>query len=325
MGDQDRTPAVELSVVVPVFNEEAALPLLFARLYPVLDGLGVSFEALFVDDGSRDGSPALLRRQHRLRPEATRVLLLRGNAGQHAAIMAGFQACAGRRVVTLDADLQTPPEEIPRLLAEMERGHDYVGSVRRERRDARWRDLASRAMNRLREGITEVRITDQGSMLRGYAREVVDAVLASGEGRTFIPALAYLYARSPTEIEVAHAPRSAGESKYPLRKLVQLNYDLITGFSLLPLQAFSLAGIAVATASLAFLVLLAVRGLLAGPGVEAVFALFGILSFLCGLILFGIGVLGEYVGRLYQQSRGRPAHLVAEHLRPRLPPPGSPP
>ncbi len=316
MNAEPKTSAVELSVVIPVYNEEAVLPQLFDRLYPVLDRLGLSYEVVLVDDGSRDRSATLLRQQHRIRPDTTRILLLRTNAGQHAAILAGFEVAVGRRVVTLDADLQNPPEEIPRLLAEMDRGHDYVGSIRRKRKDARWRDFASKVMNRLRERITRVQMTDQGCMLRAYDREIVEAVLASDEAHTFIPALAYLYAANPTEILVEHDERAAGESKYPLYKLIHLNFDLMTGFSLVPLQLFSLIGIAIALAAFAFVVFLAVRRLVVGPEAEGVFTLFGILFFLAGVILFGIGLLGEYVGRIYEQSRGRPKYLIRAHLRP---------
>ena len=313
----DKNPSSTLSVIIPVYNEEPVLPKLFDRLYPALDGLGIVYEVVFVDDGSRDRSPTLLRQQHKLRPDVTRVLLLRNNTGQHAAIMAGFEVSKGARVVTLDADLQNPPEEIPKLLAEMDRGYDYVGTVRRKRKDARWREVASRAMNHLRERITRVRMTDQGCMLRAYDREIVDAVLASREAHTFIPALAYLYAVNPTEILVEHEERAAGESKYPLYKLVHLNFDLMTGFSLIPLQIFSLVGIAISILSFFFVIFLAIRRLVVGPEVEGLFTLFGILFFLAGVILFGIGLLGEYVGRIYQQSRGRPDYLVRLHLRPK--------
>lgn len=318
MRKKIETTAVALSVIVPVYCEEAVLPALFGRLYPVLDGLGICYEVVFVDDGSRDRSATLLRQQYKLRAGVTRVLLLRNNAGQHAAIMAGFEASLGRRVVTLDADLQNPPEEIPRLLAEMDRGHDYVGSIRRTRRDAKWRDLASKAMNHLRERITHVQMTDQGCMLRAYDREIVDAVLASHEAHTFIPALAYIYASNPTEVLVDHEERAAGESKYPLYKLIHLNFDLMTGFSLVPLQLFSLVGIGISLVSFVFVFYLAIRRLVVGPEVEGVFTLFGILFFLAGVILFGIGLLGEYVGRIYEQSRGRPYYLVRAHLQPSL-------
>ena len=299
-----------LSVVIPVYNEEAVLPALFDRLYPALDALGRPYEVIFVDDGSRDRSVALLRKQFQQRPDHTKVVCLRANAGQHAAIMAGFEQCRGRYVVTLDADLQNPPEEIGKLLVEMEKGHDYVGSIRRVRRDSWWRDWASKAMNRLRERITSIHMTDQGCMLRGYDREIVEAILDSEEANTFIPALAYLYSGNPVEIVVEHEARAAGESKYPLYKLIHLNFDLMTGFSLMPLQLFSLAGIGISIASFLFVILLAVRRLVVGPEVEGVFTLFAIAFFLIGILLFGIGLLGEYVGRIYVQARGRPRYLV---------------
>ncbi len=301
---------VDVSLVIPVYNEEAVLPQLFTRLYPVMDGLGRSWEVVFVDDGSRDRSVALLREQYQQRPDVTRVVCLRANAGQHAAIMAGFEYTRGRTIVTLDADLQNPPEEIGKLLAEIDKGHDYVGSIRRKRQDSRWRHWASRLMNRVRERITRIHMTDQGCMLRAYDRSIVEAILASDEANTFIPALAYLFAGNPTEVVVEHEERAAGESKYPLFKLIHLNFDLMTGFSIVPLQVFSLVGIGVAIVSFAFVIYLAVRRLIVGPEVEGVFTLFAIAFFLMGLLLFGIGILGEYIGRIYVQARGRPRYLV---------------
>ena len=302
------TPRV--SVVIPVYNEEAVLPGLFARLTPALDALGTAYEVIFVNDGSRDRSAALLREQFERRPETTRVILFNGNFGQHLAIMAGFEASRGERVVTLDADLQNPPEEIGKLLAKMDEGYDYVGGVRRERQDSAFRRHASRLMNSVRERITRIRMTDQGCMLRAYSRDIVDAINSCREINTFIPALAYTFAQRPAEIEVAHEERSAGDSKYSLYKLVRLNFDLVTGFSAMPLQLFSLAGIVIALLSLAFVAFLAVRRLIVGPEAEGVFTLFGIAFFLIGITLFGIGLLGEYVGRIYEQVRQRPRYVV---------------
>lgn len=300
----------EISIVIPVYNEESVLPLLFDRLYPVLEGLEQTHEVIFVDDGSRDHSSALLRKQFQAFPKSTRVVFLRANAGQHAALIAGFEKARGSYIVTLDSDLQNPPEEIPNLLREMDRGHDYVGTIRRERRDSRWRHWASRAMNRLRERITNIRITDQGCMMRCYHRDIIDAILATSETNTFIPALAYLYAGNPTEIVIEHEERAAGESKYSLFKLIHLNFDLMTGFSILPLQAFSLAGIGISLMSLLFVLYMFWRRLFLGPEVEGVFTLFAILFFLVGILLFGIGLLGEYVGRIYSQTRARPRYLI---------------
>ena len=302
--------AAKVSVVIPVYDEEAVLPALFARLYPALDALGASYEVIFVNDGSADRSAALLRGQFELRPDVTRVILFNGNFGQHLAIMAGFEASRGERVVTLDADLQNPPEEIAKLLAKMDEGYDYVGSVRLERRDTAFRRGASRMMNAIRERITRIRMTDQGCMLRAYSRDIVAAINSCREINTFIPALAYTFAQRPTEIEVAHEERAAGDSKYSLYSLVRLNFDLVTGFSVMPLQLFSLSGIAIALLSLTFVIFLAIRRLVVGPEAEGVFTLFGIAFFLIGMTLFGIGLLGEYVGRIYEQVRQRPRYIV---------------
>ncbi len=302
---------IEISIVVPVYNEEAVLPALFAALYPVMDGLGRSYEILFVNDGSRDRSQALLSEQFRSRPDVTRVALLRANAGQHAALLAGFSLARGEFVITMDADLQNPPEEIPLLLEKLDAGHDYVGSVRRERHDRLWRHLASRAMNLLREKITAIRITDQGCMFRGYHRDIVRALVTSNESQTFIPALAYLYASNPVEVTVAHQRRVAGTSKYSLFKLIHLNFDLITSFSIVPLQAFSLVGMGISALSLLFVVYLMIRRLIIGPEVEGVFTLFAIVFFMIGLLLFAVGLLGEYMGRIYGEVRKRPRYLVA--------------
>ena len=300
----------ELSVVIPVYNEEAGLAKLFARLYPALDALGTTYEIVYVNDGSRDRSAEILSDQYRARPDVTRVVLFNGNYGQHMAILAGFEATRGDIVVTLDADLQNPPEEIGNLVAKMREGYDYVGSIRRKRQDSAWRTWASRAMNNIREKITHIKMTDQGNMLRAYGRNVIDLVNRCNEVNTFVPALAYTFARRPTEIMVEHEERAAGESKYSLYSLIRLNFDLVTGFSLVPLQLFSMLGMALSILSGALVLLLAVRRFVLGAEAEGVFTLFAITFFLMGVILFGIGLLGEYVGRIYQQVRGRPRYVV---------------
>src|SRR6202012_1667808 len=155
---------------------------------------------------------------------------------------------------TLDADLQNPPEEIVNIIGAIDGGADYVGTIRKNRHDAYWRKAASRLMNRFRERTTQIRITDQGCMLRGYDREIVDAINSCVEVSTFVPALGYTFARHPVEIEVAHEERVVG-----------LNFDLMTGFSVMPLQLFSMAGMVISLLSLAFVVFLAVRRLVVGP------------------------------------------------------------
>ena len=305
----------ELSVVIPIYNEEAGLAPLFARLYPALDALHINYEIIFVNDGSRDNSVSILAEQFRKRPDVTRVVLFNGNYGQHMAILAGFNETRGEIVVTLDADLQNPPEEIKHLVAKMREGYDYVGSIRRKRQDSAWRTLASKLMNRIRESITNIKITDQGNMLRAYGRNVIDLVNQCAEVNTFVPALAYTFARKPTEIIVEHEERSAGESKYSLYSLIRLNFDLVTGFSLVPLQIFSMLGMALSILSGMLVMLLLVRRFFLGAEAEGVFTLFAIAFFFMGVILFGIGLLGEYVGRIFQQVRSRPRYVVQTILQ----------
>ena len=306
--------APQVSVVIPVYNEEAGLPTLFERLYAALDKLGAAYEVIFIDDGSRDRSAAVLREQFLRRPEVTRVILFNGNYGQHMAIMAGFERARGERIVTLDADLQNPPEEIGHLLAKMDEGYDYIGTIRRDRRDSVFRRYASQAMNRLRESITQIRMTDQGCMLRAYSRDIVRAINACREVNTFIPALAYTFAQRPAEIEVAHEQRAAGESKYSLYRLIQLNFNLITGFSIKPLQMFSVLGmLTAAVAVFAYVVVIIERWVEAETFMEGVRAVWDrdiLQFFLTGMVLFGLGLLGEYIGRIYEQVRQRPRYLV---------------
>ncbi len=301
---------INLSVVIPVYNEEQGLQALFDRLYPALDELAISYEIVFINDGSRDRSAAILREQFQQRPDVTRVILFNGNFGQHMAIMAGFEQSRGQRVVTLDADLQNPPEEIGKLLAKMDEGYDYIGSIRNQRNDSWWRHVASRAMNNLRESITRIKITDQGCMLRAYDRGIIDAINSCKEVNTFIPALAYTFASKPTEVVVGHEERAAGESKYSLYSLIRLNFDLMTGFSVVPLQWFSMFGMLISLFSALFFVFLVIRRLIVGPEAEGLFTLFALVFFMIGITLFGIGLLGEYVGRIYQEVRHRPRYLV---------------
>ena len=304
--------SLEVSVVIPVFNEEKGLAMLFARLFPALDALGRSYEVVFVDDGSSDRSVEILRGMVAQRPDVARAVILAQNAGQHLAILAGFVNTRGARVVTLDADLQNPPEEIGKLLAAMDAGADYVGSIRKLRQDSWWRGAASRLINRVRERTTRIRMTDQGCMLRAYDRRIIDAINRCHEVTPFVPALAYTFARRPTEVVVEHEERAAGESKYSMLRLMRLNFDLMTGYSRVPLQVFSWSGIIIACVSFVFVVYLAIRRLILGPEVQGIFTLFGIAFFLLGLVLLGLGIMGEYIGRIFEQVRSRPRFVVAE-------------
>jgi undecaprenyl-phosphate 4-deoxy-4-formamido-L-arabinose transferase len=304
----------DLSVVIPVYNEQLNLPLLFSRLYPVLDGLGRKYEVIFTNDGSADRSLDLLRAQYEARPDVTRVIDFNANYGQHMAIMAAFERVRGQVVVTLDADLQNPPEEIPKLLVLMETGHDYVGGFRIDRRDSLFRTVASRIINFVRSRTTSIEMTDQGCMLRAYSRPIIDAIVRSGATNTFIPALAYSFSGNPTEVGVRHEERNAGASNYSLYKLVRLNFDLITGFSLAPLQAFTLFAMACSAGSFLLVLILAYYRIFLHDDTNGVFTLFGILFFLVSVTMVGIGLIGEYVGRTYQVVRSRQRYFVREMI-----------
>jgi undecaprenyl-phosphate 4-deoxy-4-formamido-L-arabinose transferase len=298
-----------LSIIIPVYNEESNLVPLMERLYPVVTGTGRPFEIIFTDDGSRDRSLEILRRMVQQYP-GVRVVEFNGNFGQHMAILAAFEMSRGQIVITLDADLQNPPEEIPRLAAEIEKGFDVVGTIRQKRQDSLFRKLASRVVNITTNKMTGMKMSDYGCMLRAYHRDIVENINCCGESTTFIPALAQTFASNPTEIEVAHAERAAGESKYSLYKLIRLNFDLMTGFSVVPLQLFALFGIVTSLLSLAFGLFLLVRRFIVGAEVEGVFTLFAILFFFIGIIIMGIGIVGEYVGRIYQEVRKRPRFVI---------------
>jgi undecaprenyl-phosphate 4-deoxy-4-formamido-L-arabinose transferase len=302
-----------LSIVIPVFNEAATLPDLHQRLAAALKNLGRTYEIVFVDDGSTDGSASILRAL-RAQDPAVRVIRFNRNYGQHAAVFAGLERTRGEIVVTLDADLQNPPEEIGRLVERAEAGVDVVGGWRVGRHDSFLRRMASTLVNRVTSQLVGVRMRDYGCMLRAYRRPVVEQIVRCEGVAQFIPALANTFAGSVEEVPVAHEPRRDGRSRYGLLRLLRLNADLLTGFSLLPIQAVSLAGVLVAALGLGFAVFLGLRRLLIGPEVEGVFTLFAILFFFVGLQILALGLIGEYIGRIYQEVRRRPRYVISEIL-----------
>lgn len=303
-----------LSVVIPVYNEAGNLYNLYDRLTTELDKLDKPYEIIFTNDGSKDNSFKILKEFHEKRPNQIVVIDFNGNFGQHMAVMAGFSKVRGEVAVTLDADLQNPPEEIPKLLAAFEAGHDYVEGVRQNRQDTLFRRYASKLNNKIRFMLTGIKMSDQGSMLRAYSRRIVDLMVQSNEASAFIPALAYSFSINPGEVPVAHSAREVGSSKYNLFKLLRLNFDLMTGFSLLPLQLFTMAGMGVSILSGLLVVVLIIRRLLIGPEAEGLFTLFAIMYFLIGIVLMGLGIVGEYIGRIYQDVRPRPLYVIREVL-----------
>lgn len=307
---------VQVSIVIPVFNEAENIPTLMERMLPVLAGMNRPFEIILVDDGSRDNSLELMK-GFLTHPEVKVVELTR-NYGQHAAIFAGFSEARGGIVVTLDADLQNPPEEIPRLVQVMEDGdYDVVGTIRRGRKDSLMRILPSRVVNMIARRITGVQMTDWGCMLRAYRRPVVERMSDCHEQSTFIPALATYFAKRITEIEVGHEERYGGKSSYPLGKLIRLQFDLVSSFSDLPMKMLMYGGIALSALGTCFGAVLAVARLVYGAlwAAQGVFTLFAVLFVFVGMQFFALGVMGEYIGRIYREVRNRPEYVIERVYR----------
>jgi undecaprenyl-phosphate 4-deoxy-4-formamido-L-arabinose transferase len=300
-----------ISVVIPMYNEEENIKPLFARLFPVLETTGYPFEVICINDGSSDRTAELLYEEQRERRELVIIELAR-NFGQHAAVMAGFAESRGQWIITMDADLQNPPEEIPCIVEQFRKGHDLVGTIRKGRQDTLFRRIASSLTNHLITKMSGISLEDFGCMLRGYSRNIVAGILENPEYRTFIPALATFFATNPVEIPVRHEERAGGESKYSFIKLLSLQLDLMTGFSMWPLRIMFAVGTIIATIGLLLAIILLAMRLIYGPdwAAEGVFTLFAILFFFTGGQFFAFGLMGEYIGRIFQAVRKRPVYII---------------
>ncbi|WP_042049587.1 undecaprenyl-phosphate 4-deoxy-4-formamido-L-arabinose transferase [Aeromonas dhakensis] len=306
-----------VSVVIPVYNEEASLPVLLSRVTAACDQLSQDYEVILIDDGSHDGSTELISEAAAREGSKLVGVLLNRNYGQHAAIMAGFETAKGDLVITLDADLQNPPEEILRLVEAAMQGYDVVGTMRRNRQDSWFRKTASKLINKSVQKATGVHMSDYGCMLRAYRRHIIDAMLCCQERSTFIPILANSFARRTIELEVGHAERAHGESKYGLMHLINLMYDLVTCMTTTPLRLLSIVGSVVAGIGFTFSILLILMRLTLGAdwAADGVFTLFAILFTFVGVQLLGMGLLGEYIGRMYTDVRARPRYFIHRIVR----------
>lgn len=304
----------EISVVIPVYNEEESLPSLFAALWPAVSSMGRTFEIIFVNDGSRDRSMDMLASFHAEHPGEVVVIDLSTNFGQHMAILAGFERSRGRYVITLDADMQNPPSEIPKLVAKLDAGYDVVGTYRADRHDPMFRKFVSKMANTVTNRIAKLDIRDYGCMLRGYSREIIDVINSAQETTTFIPALARKFASRPIEIPVDHREREQGVSKYGIFQLLRLNFDLMTGFSIVPLQIVTMLGMSLSALSFVLVCYMFLRRIFIGPEVDGVFTLFAIQFFLMGVMLSCLGVCGEYIGRMHREISKRPRYMIKKVL-----------
>jgi undecaprenyl-phosphate 4-deoxy-4-formamido-L-arabinose transferase len=302
-----------VSVLIPVLNEEESLRELHERLQSTLKSLKKPYEIIYINDGSTDNTQSMLAEFHD-RDEAVKVIEFSRNFGQHMALFAAFGYARGDIVITIDADLQNPPEEIPKLIGKIEEGYEVVGTYRKKRKDSLFRRIASIIVNKITSRLVGVKLKDYGCMLRAYRRNIIDQLNMCTESSSFIPALANTFAKRIVEIEVEHEERKKGTTKYSLFRLLRLNFDLMTSFSLLPIQVIGVLGVIIAVLGLAFAVYLIIRRFVIGPEVEGTFTLFGILFFFIGIQIFALGVIGEYIGRIYQEVRRRPRFVVKSEL-----------
>ena len=310
----------DVSIVVPVFNEAEGIEPFFLKLQACLNATSLHYEIWLVDDGSTDGSSQILQKLAASHPRCGVALLAR-NVGQHGAVLAGLRKCRGGIAVTIDADGQNPPEEIHKLVELIRAGHDAVGTVRENRQDNVFRKTVSRALNATLSRSAGGPWTDIGSMLRAYRRDLVDRVSACATSRSFIPALAGRLATSPIEVVVSHHPRMAGRSAYSLGRLLRLNFDLMTSYTLLPVHAISVLGGFVSLAAFGFGALLFVRTYLwhIDDDTHGVAPMLAVISFFIGALFVGLGILGEYLGRIYMELRAEPDYVEHRVIEPREP------
>ena len=301
-----------ISIVIPVFNEAENLSELIERCVDVCDKMADPCEIILVDDGSHDRSADIISNAANQEGSIIKGVLLNRNYGQHSAVMAGFEQVRGEIIVTLDADLQNPPEEIPNLVEQIKKGYDVVGSVRKNRQDSGFRKLSSFIINRTVQKVTGVMMNDYGCMLRAYKRNIIDAVLNCPERSTFIPVLANSFAKSTTEIMVSHAERAGGDSKYSVLKLISLQFDLLTSMTTFPLRLLSIIGGMISLLGIGFGIFLMVMRLLFGAvwAADGVFTLFAVLFVISGAQFLALGLIGEYLGRVYNDVRARPRYSV---------------
>jgi len=305
----------ELSVVIPLYRDEDALPTIFERCRPTLDRLGRTSELVLVDDGSRDRTAARAAELAQSFDHPTTVVRLTRNVGQHQAIFAGLAQARGDAVVTLDSDLQYPPEEIPALLAELSPQYPVVSGYREERRDPFLRRLITRALTSWLNRRLGASLRDFGSMFRAYDRPTVDLMLTLTERHRYVPAIVAWLGIPIKEVPIAHAARGAQGSRYRIGALVELVLDMVTGYSVFPLRVLTVLGLLAALVGLFATCSFIAYRIVVGSGVSGVVSAFALIFGLLTVQLLIVALIGEYVGRIYTEAKGRPHYVVGEVRR----------
>ncbi|MFP3019447.1 MAG: undecaprenyl-phosphate 4-deoxy-4-formamido-L-arabinose transferase [Arsenophonus sp.] len=302
----------KVSIVIPIYNEEKNLPQLLKRTLAACQKLKQPYELILIDDSSADNSAKFLIDAAENSINHVIAIILNRNYGQHSAIMAGFKQATGDLMITLDADLQNPPEEIPHLVQIVEQGYDVVGTRRINRQDSLFRKIASKIINAMITKATGNTMGDYGCMFRAYRRNIIDAMLQCPERSIFIPILANIFARRTIEIDIAHSEREFGDSKYSFMKLVNLMFDLVTCLTTTPLRLLSVIGTFIAASGFLMELFLIILSIIFDiKWVEnSFFNLFSILFIFIGAHFIAMGILGEYIGRMYNDVRARPRYFI---------------
>lgn len=309
---------LDISVVIPLYNEEESIPELYQKLTAVLEEYNRPYEIIIVDDGSKDGSFPLLR-QLALEDQRLRVVRFRRNFGQTAAFSAGFDHAHGEVIITMDADLQNDPRDIPKLMEQMDAGYDIVSGWRKDRQDRFLdRKLPSIIANRLISNVTDVRLHDYGCSLKAYRREILRDVHLYGELHRFIPALASQVGGAVTEVPVNHYARKFGTSKYGISRTVRVVLDLITvwflgSYATRPLHVFGTLGLLSSAIGTLFIFYLTfVKYIYLEDIGSRPLLLFAVLLIVVGVQFITMGLLGEMIIRTYHESQNKPIYIVRE-------------
>ena len=314
----EHTPAPRISVVIPLYNEEESIPHLRTALHEALENCGYSYEIIIIDDGSKDKSFVLLR-EWALQDDHLTVIRLRRNFGQTAAFSAGFDRAQGEIVITMDADLQNDPRDVPKLMEKIDEGFDIVSGWRKDRQDRFWdRKLPSMIANRLISNVTDVRIHDYGCSLKAYRRDVLQYVNLYGEMHRFIPALMSQAGGTVTEVPVNHYARQFGTSKYGISRTVRVLLDLITiwflgSYSTRPIHVFGTAGLVSAAVGLVMGLYLSFLKVFLHENIGGrPLLLLAVLLVVIGVQLVTMGLLAEMLIRTYHESQKKPIYIVRE-------------
>jgi polyisoprenyl-phosphate glycosyltransferase len=304
--------APELSIVVPVYNEEEVLPELHRRLSAALLTLAQTYEILLVDDGSRDRSLAVMKELQRADPTHVRALSFTRNFGHHIALTAGLDHATGDVIVMMDADLQDQPEELHKLLDKLREGYDVVYADRQERQHSFLKRLSSTWFIRFINSVAKTEVPINSSIYRVCTREVADSLRQCRERARFLPGLVSWLGYRQTSAPVEHGKRFAGTTKYSLLRLIKLALNTATSFSSLPLQTATIAGISIGLLSFLFLIYILIRKFLWGFAIQGYASLLFAIMFFGSLQLIVLGLMGEYIGRIYAEAQARPLYLLKD-------------